>query len=348
MNLIVVPNFKTGGSERILKMYIDYCKLNSINYDLVFISSYGNNNFWKGYKYKIISDINYLGYFFLPFFLFNKKYNISFTSNIYLNSILSILRKCKIFDVNKILIRESTNYYKRFKGFQLLKYSFFHKIGYKYSDTVIFQTNEMKSYFDKNLQLLNPLKIVLPNPIEKDKIKSMSELQTDIIEKEYFICLGRLIYDKGFDILINAYSKCESLPDLYIFGSGIEYNNLKKLITNNKLSNKIFIKDEIINPFPLIKSAKGCILPSRNEGFPNVLNEMILLNKNILSTKCVEDISKMSWILTCEPNDENSMITMLKKLNSNFQLTTIQETKRSNYIKNLSYSSYFDKFKTIQ
>ena len=89
-------------------------------------------------------------------------------------------------------------------------------------------------------------------------------------------------------------------------------------------------------------------MPSRNEGFPNVLNEMILLNKNILSTKCVEDISKMSWILTCEPNDENSMITMLKKLNSNFQLTTIQETKRSNYIKNLSYSSYFDKFKTIQ
>ena len=71
--------------------------------------------------------------------------------------------------MNKILIRESTNYYKRFKGFQLLKYSFFHKIGYKYSDALIFQTNEMKSYFSKDLSvqkiLVGDLNIA---PLEND------------------------------------------------------------------------------------------------------------------------------------------------------------------------------------
>ena len=91
----------------------------------------------------------------------------------------------------------------------------------------------------------------------------------------YIISARRLVYDKGVDILINAFADVSKLfPDLklLIAGEGEEEENLKKLTCALELQNKI----DFIGTIPLeklysyMKGAVAHICPSRSEGGGNV------------------------------------------------------------------------------
>lgn len=341
MVLVIVPNLRIGGSEKVLKLFLEEAKSQSIDYDLFFIHGVGNFSFWQDFEYKVISKYPFIGYLILPFYLVGSVYTLTFTSNIYVNSIVSLLRRIGFLKSQKLIIRESTSFYRRFTGLKRLGYSFFHKLGYKFSDVIVFQTDEMLNSFSNNVSLKFPKKVVVENPADCNDILLKSKDENFLGGKEYFISLGRLVYDKGFDLLIHAYAQCSDLPNLYIFGSGRELPRLNQYIKSKGLINKVFISDEVLNPFPLIMGAKACIVPSRFEGFPNVLNEMILLNNNVGCSRCIEKVLEMNWILTCESNQVESLALMLQELNRNKPLTSEQSSKREEYIRKLSSHEYF-------
>lgn len=107
---------------------------------------------------------------------------------------------------------------------------------------------------------------------------------------EYILSIGRLIYKKGFDMLIRAFSlvaKEIGNVDLVIVGDGFEKTNLIQLIKALDLVNRVFLygladREEVVS---LLKGCKIFVLPSRNESFGMVILEAMACRKPIIATK---------------------------------------------------------------
>lgn len=107
--------------------------------------------------------------------------------------------------------------------------------------------------------------------------------------KKRVISLGRLTYQKGFDLLIKAWEKVHaSCPEwkLYIFGNGPEKESLLKQCSNLGLNDCISINKATSKPeFELLNSSLY-IMSSRYEGLPMVLIEALSYGVPIVSFQC--------------------------------------------------------------
>lgn len=106
-----------------------------------------------------------------------------------------------------------------------------------------------------------------------------------------FITVGSLVYRKGFDMLIKAFSLAH-LPldkwELRIVGWGEEKDNLEKLINDTGLSANIKLlgkkdKKEIVEE---LSTSNVFVLPSRNENFSVAILEGLSMGLPVLATEC--------------------------------------------------------------
>lgn len=107
-----------------------------------------------------------------------------------------------------------------------------------------------------------------------------------------FISTGRLVYGKGFDLLINALSQIqEKLPKkwrLYIVGGGELKNELQQQINQVRLEQHIHLlgqknKEEIVQ---LLQQSDIFILPSRGENFSVAVLEALACGLPVISSIC--------------------------------------------------------------
>jgi glycosyltransferase involved in cell wall biosynthesis len=120
---------------------------------------------------------------------------------------------------------------------------------------------------------------------EKQNIKKSLGLKNNKI----VISVGQLIERKGFDILIEAWSKINEDACLCIIGSGNKKDQLEKKIQNLGLENIRLIdfkkKEEL---FLYYKSADIFVLPTKEDIWGLVVNEAMACGLPIVSTvKCV-------------------------------------------------------------
>jgi glycosyltransferase involved in cell wall biosynthesis len=90
------------------------------------------------------------------------------------------------------------------------------------------------------------------------------------------ITVGRLVEQKGLDILLRAWAKAAPLLPgwrLAIVGGGPLEAKLKALAADLKIENDVDFLGHVVDPFPLLASAKFFVLTSRFEGTPNALIE---------------------------------------------------------------------------
>ncbi|MEW5950981.1 MAG: glycosyltransferase family 4 protein [Elusimicrobiota bacterium] len=108
-------------------------------------------------------------------------------------------------------------------------------------------------------------------------------------DKKIILALGRLDYQKGFDILINAFSKIsKKYPkwDMVIVGEGSLRKELEKLSQTLDLAERIHLPGNTLNPSFWYKKASIFVLSSRYEGFPNVLLEAMSYGLPSISFDC--------------------------------------------------------------
>jgi len=125
------------------------------------------------------------------------------------------------------------------------------------------------------------------NPVLDESIKELA--QQGVKYSNYFVCVGRLHHQKGYDLLVKAIDKVkQTIPDVkvIIIGDGPEYDNLKELINCKKLSDNIILEGTQNNPYKYIAHAKAILLTSRWEGLPTVLVEAAFLNTPIIAFDC--------------------------------------------------------------
>ncbi|HLF51187.1 glycosyltransferase [Flavobacterium sp.] len=330
--LIVLPNDALGGAEQILKMLAEYHKKDRID---IFFFKRKMTNQWENtgnnenvtLKYFNVGS-EYLGsicFLFEILFKSREKYTFVYTSHVFITGIIGLLIRLKLISKDYFVARESTLIFQRFKGFKLFLYKLMYKTGYASVDLLICQTVQMKMELLKALPWLeNSTKIeVIPNPIDLELILLKSTANAnDGIEKygDYIVSAGRLIPEKGYDILIHAFYKVKqdykSLK-LVVLGEGKEKTSLINQINELGLEEDVFLIGFVENVYPYFRSAKLCAVSSRIEGFPNVLLQMMSQNKNVVSTKCAGGIDEIPGVCIAETDDVESLKeAILKSLNS--------------------------------
>lgn len=106
---------------------------------------------------------------------------------------------------------------------------------------------------------------------------------------EYILSIGRLVEQKGFDNLIDAFNRvCDAHPNLklLILGSGPLKNTLSKQISELNLAKKVHLLGFQSNPEEYMRKAKLFVLASRHEGFGNVIVEALSVGTPVVSTDC--------------------------------------------------------------
>ena len=290
-----------GGAEQILFNIAKYSNIKDI---FVFYKS--QNNIWE----KAGFDVKYFNGSVVKMIqtISNRKFKTVYSSHIMMNALLGLFRKLNILHTDYLVCRESTSVFLRYKGIKLLKYKLAYCIGYKKIDLLITQSDSMKNVLLDNVPYLkNRFKIkTIPNPFVYPK-NIVLNCQYDF---PYIISAGRLIPEKGFDILIDAFHRLSfqySELRLIILGEGFLRQELQEKIKELGLMGKVLMPGFVHNVYKYFKNAEVCVVSSTIEGFPNVLLQMMSQNNNIVSTLCAGGIENLKGVKTCITNNSTKL-----------------------------------------
>lgn len=102
------------------------------------------------------------------------------------------------------------------------------------------------------------------------------------------LAVGRLIWDKGFDMLMQAFAKVRAVMEahLVILGEGEERTHLEGLVNQLRLTDSVWMPGFEINPFRYMRRADVFVLSSRREGLPNALIQAMACGCPVVSTNC--------------------------------------------------------------
>jgi len=116
-------------------------------------------------------------------------------------------------------------------------------------------------------------------------------------EKFKFLNIGRLTYQKGQNVLIEAANLLQKERQnftLTITGEGEDHSQLQSLIDKYKLNNIVKIESYMEDIYEFIKEHDALVMTSRYEGVPYVVLESMALGVPVIHT----DVGGISNILT--------------------------------------------------
>jgi len=148
------------------------------------------------------------------------------------------------------------------------------------------------------------------------------------LQKEYIFALGRLVHNKGFDVLIKAFQLIASAyPDieLIIAGDGIEQKNLENIIKSGGLTDRIRLvgRKNRAEVGAYFRDCAFFVLPSPVEPFGIVCLEAMRAGKAIIATESggpPEFIEGGKDGLLVTPNDATALSEAMDRLLSNPEL----------------------------
>lgn len=110
-----------------------------------------------------------------------------------------------------------------------------------------------------------------------------------------FVALGKLCHQKGYDIMLEAFSAAARVRDdlrLYIIGAGPDEMQLKQLCDHLKLGNKVFFLGSKSNPYCYMRMMDAFISTSRYEGQPLNIMEAMAVGLPLYCTKNLESYTE--------------------------------------------------------
>ena len=132
--------------------------------------------------------------------------------------------------------------------------------------------------------------LIISNPNDFQQIELESHTDKQLHHNSYILGLGRLVPNKNFSLLIDAYNYAiknhDIKQDLLIVGAGKDLHTIKKKIIDLNLTERVYLKGQQSNPFPWYKQADLFILSSKSEGLGMVLIEALACQTKVVSTDC--------------------------------------------------------------
>ena len=187
------------------------------------------------------------------------------------------------------------------------------RLAARYCNYVVTLTERDKELWEQGLVNIRAKIVSIANPTPYENMNHIPSLEYKTV-----LAIGRLTYQKGFDLLIDAWALvCETNFDwtLRIVGSGEDEENLKKQAQSLGIENRIDFVSATKNVEQYFKTSSFYCLSSRFEGFGMVILEANSFGLPVISFNCdcgPSDIIKneVNGILV----QENSAILLSKAL----------------------------------
>lgn len=160
------------------------------------------------------------------------------------------------------------------------------RLVYRRADVLVVQTEEIAAWFRRRA-LGGRRMVVIPNPV----VVADPTLDPSVAPPPppYVLGAGRLVRQKGFDLLIRAFATVlQDVPllRLVIAGEGPEEQALNGLASSLGIANRVSFLGNVRSLSALMRGAEVFVLASRYEGFPNVLLEALACGLPTVAADC--------------------------------------------------------------
>ena len=200
------------------------------------------------------------------------------------------------------------------------------RLAARYCDYVVTLTKRDKYLWEQGLRNIKAEVVPIANPTPYENTNNIPSLEYKTV-----LAIGRLTYQKGFDLLIDAWVLvCETNLDwrLRIVGNGEDEENLKKQTKNLRIEDRVdFVAATTDVKMHYTTSSFYC-LSSRFEGLPMVLLEAQAFGLPIVAFDCdtgpSELVNSKNGILVEKENIEQ-LSTALTVLINNSELQYLEK-----------------------
>ena len=163
------------------------------------------------------------------------------------------------------------------------------KRTYSKYDKVVCVSQSVQQIMEQEYGLKNTITIY--NPIDKENIIKRSEETSTLSVSSGFniISVGRLVHQKGYDILIPIVSRLiKSGLDMHLclLGEGAEKEKLKHIIQEEGIEKNVHLFGFQTNPYAIMKNMDLFVCSSRSEGYSLVIAEALTLGLPVISMNC--------------------------------------------------------------
>jgi glycosyltransferase involved in cell wall biosynthesis len=358
----IMPSFRGGGAERVfidlaVKFYQEGHKV-----ELIALSADGEyrSQVPDDLPIQILNHNKVILSIFTLIKLFRSKDRAVFITCLTHLNIVSALSWMFGGRKNKLIVTEHNNYTQEKKDLSGIKrrvWDFLVKFTYRRVDKVIAVSGGVKQDLCHSLNIADEVIDVIYNPVDIEKIQHLAHNGTQhnrvTKTKQCFqiISMGRLVIQKRFDLLLEAFSiLLQTYPQarLIILGEGKLKNDLENLSYSLGIHDFVSFQGFEANPFVIVEQADLFVLTSDFEGFGNVIVEALALGKQIVSTDCpsgpseILDNGKYGFLVPCGQPEEiaKAMSTII----SGKQIFTGQKERAKDFNVDVSYEKYRDIF----
>lgn len=321
---LILPGLAGGGAEKVMLLLAKGFAEKGFNVDLIVCKATGHlmNSVPEGVNF-INLEAKRIVFAFpsLIKFLYGSDTDIIFSSLKPVN-ILTVLSKKLLFLQAKVGIVEHSTLSERILNAKKIKdkfvIPFLMKWTYKFADQIICVSKGVADDLSATLSLDRSSIEVIYNPVIDNELVEKSN---EPITHKWFeqgtpviIGMGRLIEEKNFPLLIRSFSMVRERIEskLMILGEGEKKAEIKKLISDLKITQDVDLIGFVENPYKYLKNANLFVLSSNVEGLPTALIEAMACGTPVISTDCPSGPREIL---------ENGKFGALIKMNSHEELS---------------------------
>ena len=202
-------------------------------------------------------------------------------------------------------------------------WSFLRKRTYPKAAAVVVQTEGVADFCRTWLPSI--LIKVIPNAVPAPRSPAIPVVTEETvlarIPSHVILGMGRLSHEKGFDLLIDAFSKlATAFPDwkLRILGEGPLHESLQATINQSGLQDRIELAGWVADPELSLDQGDLFVLSSRYEGFPNALLQAMSRGLPCISFDCESGPADIAHeglaVVLVSPGNVNELAQKMQEL----------------------------------
>lgn len=205
---------------------------------------------------------------------------------------------------------------------------------YENFDAIVCVSETMKDSFVKKYGMAEKVHVVYNVIDDEETLRKSKETVNLDLPHPIFSLAGRITQVKGYDRLVRVCAKLRDMGydfSVAILGKGDEEENIKKLISENSLEERIKLFGFQENPHKFIKRSDVFVCSSYAEGYSTAVSEAVILGIPVVTTECSgmrEIFGGEECGIICENSDEALFEAMKKVLDEPLLLENFKEAEK--------------------
>lgn len=297
--LFIIPRLSIGGAQKVVSILLKHLDRNRFDLVLCVLEEQGE------YMASLSADVQIISlqvkrvskaFFKLLKVIKDTRPDVVFSALSHINLMVALYIPLVSKDI-RFIARETNipSLNNRQNKFTWL-FHVLHRWLYPRYTKIVCQSRDMQNDLIENYAIPEDRLCIINNPVESDRNRLLAQNSERLFDtaKINLVAAGKLKYQKGFDLLLNAIAELNDEHfHLTILGKGELQETLQKQAEALDIARQVNFAGEVENPFPYLHQADVFILSSRFEGFPNIVLEALSVGTSVIAFDCKGGINEI-------------------------------------------------------